>query len=334
MKISVSISAYNAQETIARTIKSVLAQTYKNFEIIIVNDGSTDKTLEIAEKYRVENPDKISIKSIENGGLANARNTAFPLCTGDLYINLDSDDYLENDTFEKAVSVFNTDSEIDVCFYGYKSFDKDGNYFDYYLETKQYPDGIISGIEAFQNRIKRKIWICQGNAVYRMSMIRENGIENHKGKNQGEDMYFISRCLLASRKVAHFEGDNFCCMARTNSMNREKFNNSFFQTVELLDLLIENVKHDYPDKLDDILPYLYAEKSTQTLAIIKRMASALKYGEYKRRTADLQRNLKLLDKSAVAPIISKQKCLEFNICRFSRGVFFFMTKLYYRMGKA
>lgn len=333
MKISVSISAYNAEATIARTIESVLSQTYQNFEMIIVNDGSTDATLKIAEQYRLEHPDKIVIKSIENGGLANARNTALPLCTGDLYINLDSDDYIENDTFERAIECFNLDGDVDVCFYGYKSFDENGRFFDYYLETKQYPDRLLDGIEAFQNRIMRKIWICQGNAIYRLSMIRENNITNHKGKNQGEDMYFISRCLLAARKVAHFKGDNFCCMTRSDSMNHAKFNESFFQTVELLDLLIGDIKRDYPDKLDLILPYLYAEKSTQTISIIKRMASYFKFGEYKRRAAELQKNLKLIDKGMILPIISKQKRLEFVICRLSLTAFYFVVAIYYKLGK-
>ncbi len=333
MKISVSVSAYNAESTISRTIESVLSQTYQNFEIIIINDGSTDKTLEIAEKYRLQHPDKIFIKSIENGGLANARNTAFPLCTGDLYINLDSDDYLESDTFEKAIDRFGQDEDIDVCFYGYKSFDENGRFFDYYLETKTYPDRLLDGIEAFQNRIKRKIWMCQGNAIYRMSMIRDNGITNHKGKNQGEDMYFISRCLLAARKVTHFKGDNFCCMTRSDSMNHAKFNDSFFQTVELLELLIDDVTRAYPDKLDSILPYLYAEKSTQTLAIIKRMANYFKYGEYKKRALPLHKNLKAVGMRDIVPIISKQKHLELVICRISLAAFFFMTRIYYMLGK-
>ena len=175
MKISVSICAYNAEQTISRTIESVLGQTYPNYEIVVINDGSTDGTLEILEKYQTDNPERIKIKTIPNGGLANARNHGLALCCGDLYINLDADDYLEKDTFEKAVDVLSQDPEIDVCFYGYKSFDENGKFFDYYSETKHYLEHPATGLEAFEMRLRRYIWICQGNAIYRLSLIRDHG---------------------------------------------------------------------------------------------------------------------------------------------------------------
>jgi glycosyltransferase involved in cell wall biosynthesis len=233
--------------------------------MVIINDGSTDSTEQIVEQYRTQHPEKIILKSIENGGLANARNTAFPLCSGDFYVNLDADDYLESDTFEKAIACFNENENADVCFYGYKSFDENGKFFGSYSEDKQYLDEPVDGLTAFKLRIQRKIWICQGNAIYRMSLIKDNNIVNHAGKNQGEDMYFISRCLLAARKVVCFKGDNFCCMERTDSMNRAKFNTSFFQTVQLLEQLTEDIKRDYPKTRDEILPFIYSEKVTQNI---------------------------------------------------------------------
>ncbi len=332
MKISVSISAYNAESTIARTIESVLAQTYKDFEMVIINDGSTDTTEQIVEEYRQKNPEKIILKSIPNGGLANARNTAFPLCSGDLYVNLDADDYLESDTFEKAIACFENCPDADVCFYGYKSFDEDGNYFGSYSEDKQYLTEPVDGLTAFKLRIQRKIWICQGNAIYRMPLIKDNNIVNHAGKNQGEDMYFISRCLLAARKVVCFEGDNFCCMERRDSMNRAKFNTSFFQTVELLEQLTEDICRDYPQEKGEILPFIYSEEVTQILAIIKRMARFFKSAEYKKQARALQKKLKGIEANAVLPLMSSQKRLEYNICKLSLTMYYLLTKVYDKSG--
>ena len=328
MKISVSICAYNAEQTISRTIESVLGQTYPNYEIVVINDGSTDGTLEILEKYQTDNPERIKIKTIPNGGLANARNHGLALCCGDLYINLDADDYLEKDTFEKAVDVLSQDPEIDVCFYGYKSFDENGKFFDYYSETKHYLEHPATGLEAFEMRLRRYIWICQGNAIYRLSLIRDHGICNHPGKNQGEDMYFISRCLLAARKVGCFQGDNFCCMARNDSMNRSKFNPSFFQTLELLERLEEDVRRDYPEKLEDIIPYIRAERITQTLAIIKRMARFYSLKEFLLAAEPLKENLERIDSNRMENMLGRMKTMEHSICLRSLTAYYFLARVY------
>lgn len=331
MKISVCVCAYNAEKTLARTLDSVFAQSYPDYEIVLINDGSTDQTLPIAERYRSEHPESLFIKSIPNGGLANARNEALALCTGELYINLDADDYLEPDTFEKAVAVLNSDPLIDVCFYGYKEFDESGSFFGSYSSAMHYIDRPVTGLQAYQLRLKRYLWICQGNAVYRMSLIRENGIRNHSGKNQGEDMYFISRCLLAANKVFCFQGDNFCCMTRSDSMNHASYNPSFFQTLELMDLLEQDVRCDHADKLDEILPYLYAERIVQTLAIIKRMARVFPLRKYRAMAKALQKRLKPYDAAAAVLLPDKTKRVEYRLCSASLAAYYGMTRLHDRV---
>jgi len=87
-KVSVIIPTFNRQEYIQRAIKSVLAQTYKDFEIIVVNDGSTDNTVEILKLYLP----KIKLINIENSGVSFARNLGVKNSNGDLIAFLDSDD--------------------------------------------------------------------------------------------------------------------------------------------------------------------------------------------------------------------------------------------------
>ncbi len=333
MKVSVIICVYNAESTIARTIESILNQTYQNLEIIIINDGSVDGTQQIVEQYIVKYPKNIVMKSIPNGGLANARNHGLTLCSGELYINLDADDYLEPDTFEKAIAVLECDSQIDICFYGYKSFDENGKFFDSYLKTKQYPAYFVTGVKAFQLRMRRHIWICQGNAIYRTELIRKNGIINHPGMNQGEDMYFISRCLLAAKKVAYFQGDNFCCMVRDDSMNHAQFNTSFFQALELLKLLEIDVRRDYPEQLDEILPYIWTERIIQDLAIIKRMARCFTFREYLKQIKAITKELEDNDKMVVWQQLNWLKKMEVSIFRHSRAGYYYLVKAYDIWGK-
>jgi glycosyltransferase involved in cell wall biosynthesis len=90
--VSVIMPAYNVARYLAESIDSALAQTYRDFEIVIVNDGSTDTTLAIAERYCRRHPDRIVLVSQANRGLAGARNTALGVARGEVFALLDSDD--------------------------------------------------------------------------------------------------------------------------------------------------------------------------------------------------------------------------------------------------
>ena len=94
--VSVLMPLYNAEKYLANSIESILNQTYKNIEIIIVNDGSTDNSLEIARTYE-ERHERIKVISQGNRGAASARNRAFSLSSGDYIQYLDADDLLHPD---------------------------------------------------------------------------------------------------------------------------------------------------------------------------------------------------------------------------------------------
>ena len=98
MKFSVIVPVYNTQKYLKRCIESVLNQTYKNYEIILINDGSTDNSLKILKKYESNN--KVKIITQKNHGLSYTRNVGILHATGDYVILLDSDDFLEKDLFK------------------------------------------------------------------------------------------------------------------------------------------------------------------------------------------------------------------------------------------
>lgn len=99
MKVTIGIPCYNQADTLPVTIASVLLQTYQDIEVIVVNDGSPDNTLEVAKKYPIKIIDQ------PNKGLASARNAAIMNMTGDYFLPLDSDDYLAETCVEKIVEV-------------------------------------------------------------------------------------------------------------------------------------------------------------------------------------------------------------------------------------
>lgn len=107
MKFSVIIPAYNSEEFISRAVNSVLDQTYKNYELIIINDGSTDNTSKICHQFAHINKN-IQVIDKKNEGLSAARNTGIKKASGEYLVFLDSDDKLHSsDTLQKIIPYCN-----------------------------------------------------------------------------------------------------------------------------------------------------------------------------------------------------------------------------------
>ena len=103
MKVSIITPIYNAQEHIERSIKSVINQSYKNIELILINDGSTDNTENICRVYE-EKDTRVTLLNIKNLGPGYARNKGMELANGDYISFVDADDYLHNNAIETLIS--------------------------------------------------------------------------------------------------------------------------------------------------------------------------------------------------------------------------------------
>jgi|APSaa5957512493_1039668.scaffolds.fasta_scaffold33375_2 glycosyltransferase involved in cell wall biosynthesis len=135
-KISVVMPAYNAENTIVDSIQSVLSQTYQNFELIIIDDGSKDSTFDVVNNSFSDS--KIIIKQIKNSGIANARNIAMKLATGNFIAFLDSDDIWDIEFLSTCIEIFDKKDDIDIVYTFYKIFKTD----------------IHQNIQGLQNRYK------------------------------------------------------------------------------------------------------------------------------------------------------------------------------------
>ena len=122
-KISVVVPAYNCQDTIERCIKSIQNQTYSNLEIIVVNDGSTDKTESIVKNLSI-NDSRIKLISIQNSGVSHARNTGIDSAIGDYIAFVDSDDYIDSDMYETLLSLMK-EYCVQIAHCSYKNIDND-----------------------------------------------------------------------------------------------------------------------------------------------------------------------------------------------------------------
>ena len=103
VKISVIIPVYNVEKYLKRCLDSIINQTYKNLEIILIDDGSTDKSGKICDEY-AQKDKRIIVIHKENGGVSSARNKGLDICIGDYISFIDSDDWIEEDFFEYVVN--------------------------------------------------------------------------------------------------------------------------------------------------------------------------------------------------------------------------------------
>ena len=125
-KVSVVVPVYNVESYLEKCMDSIVGQTYSNLEIILVNDGSTDGSCEICEKYAGRDG-RIKLISKKNGGLSDARNAGLDAASGEYLFFVDSDDFLELNAISELVSRAKAyEADVVVCNYTY-AHEKDGN---------------------------------------------------------------------------------------------------------------------------------------------------------------------------------------------------------------
>ena len=113
-KVSIIVPVYNAQDTIEKCLESLLGQTYKNIEVVVINDGSVDNTLKIIDKF---NDIRLKVTSTENRGISAARNLGIKNSTGEFICFCDADDFYEKNYVEKLLSMFDEDVVMTACDY-------------------------------------------------------------------------------------------------------------------------------------------------------------------------------------------------------------------------
>ena len=104
-KVSIIVPFYNVEKYIEKCLQTLVDQTLEDIEIILVNDGSKDKTIDIVKKYQEMYPTKIVYLEKANGGLSDARNYAIPYAKGEYIAFLDSDDYVETTMYQEMYEI-------------------------------------------------------------------------------------------------------------------------------------------------------------------------------------------------------------------------------------
>ncbi|WP_077925984.1 glycosyltransferase family 2 protein [Wohlfahrtiimonas larvae] len=135
--VSIIVPVYNVEKYITKCIQSLLDQTYKNFEAIIVDDGSLDNSIQIA-KSLVGDDSRFIFLEKENGGQGSARNIGIDHATGQYISFLDSDDYFSHDFLKKMLDPLQKNAFIDITMCGYQRVKEDGSIIDSFMPNITY----------------------------------------------------------------------------------------------------------------------------------------------------------------------------------------------------
>lgn len=145
MKFSIIIPVYNVEKYIRKCLESILNQSFDDYEVIIVNDGSPDNSQNIINEYVEKNPNKFKSFIKENGGLSDARNYGVEKASGEYIVFIDGDDYIENNFLEEIYKKINKKEDIDLIRIPIKQVSENGEI----LEVENLENSNLSGEELF-----------------------------------------------------------------------------------------------------------------------------------------------------------------------------------------
>lgn len=193
--VSVIIPAYNAMLTIEKCIVSVLEQTYRPIEVIVVNDGSKDNTLDILLELS-KNRSELKVINQENCGVSETRNRAIAESCGKYICFLDSDDTYAPDYIEKCMDKLSSyGSQLGITAFNTVKNNKNVALMDYISKDKEHIT-IDEYLNIMLNFHDQAYWGANWNKMYLASVIKENSIRFQKGITIGEDLYFNLQYLM------------------------------------------------------------------------------------------------------------------------------------------
>ena len=210
--ISVIIPVYNVENYIERCLASVQAQSFTDFEVLIVDDGSPDRSAELAEKYTADSRFKLIRQ--KNGGPGAARNTALAQAQGEYVAFVDSDDAVTADFLEKLYAAA-AETRADVVMCGYMLCDKNGNHTREKILIKR-PD-VYTGEEIMNDLLRDVSVKCfLWNKLWKRSLFTDNGILFPTGLF--EDTYTVSLLIYAAERVAVIKDRTYIYTRRGDSI--------------------------------------------------------------------------------------------------------------------
>lgn len=318
-KVSVIVAAYNIQDYIVKCLESIANQSYKNLEVIVVDDGSSDNTGKLADKF-AENDNRFTVIHKENGGVSSARNKGIDVASGDFIGFVDGDDTIEVDMYEMLVNnAIKYDADISHC--GYKLIEN-GN------EILMYGTGKI----IIQNRKKGILDLMDGtliepgiwNKIFRKEIVGNTRLDENLKIN--EDLYFNILLFNKASKSVFEDKEKYNYIKRNNSATTSSINNmrKITDPRKVYEMIIDLYQND-----TEILPYAKCMQIARNINIynLLTLEKQKKFKEVKNEIRQyIKRNKKEIQEN---PIIQKKiRFMAYGII-YIRFIYGLIYKLYF-----
>lgn len=302
--VSIIVPVYNSEKYLDRCINSILSQTYKNLELIIINDGSIDNSGFLCDAYA--NVDsRVKVIHVKNSGVSSARNKGVEIATGEFIQFVDSDDYIQHNMIEILVNEMNANVDIVLC--GYKRLYKDykgiiisknSNVYNKVGITKEMFLNQFGSL--FKNQYINYLW----NKLYVSKIIKEFTIKFDNSINWGEDLMFNLKYLEYCNNITIINKHLYNYINYNNGSITSKFNSELYSNQQNMyksvrEFLISNNKYSGENK--EIVEIKFTDAIIMCLNNITHSSSSYKKLEIKNRIAQIieddivRKNLKYFD---------------------------------------
>ena len=234
--VSISVPVYNAEKYLRKCLDSLVNQTLKDIEIVVVNDGSTDGSADICREY-AERDSRILLIFKENGGLASARQAALEAAHGQFFCACDADDWAETTMYEKLYKkAIETGADIVMCDYW-------SEYPDGKRAEQKYPYEVSERVDLLDDLLNGKFPKAIWNKLIRREVFLRKNLSWQHGINQGEDFLMMMKLLSSGVSVTYLPE---CLYHYWREMNGTSYTNnittsSFRQSVAIREWMNEHI---------------------------------------------------------------------------------------------
>ena len=251
--LSIIVPVYNILEYLPRCVHSITAQTYRNLEIILVDDGSTDGTGALCDKLAKED-NRIRVIHKENGGSSSARNAAMEVAKGEYFGFVDSDDYIEPDMYERLYRGI-VEHGVSVAQIGRDEIAEDGSKYPNICEPPK--EAICYEAEEFM----RELLMHRGDCSFCTKLVHRDLLKDDRFPVGllNEDFYLLVNILRQIGSLLSLPGQAYHVFYKMGSNSRkadkEQFSRVFGDCVDNADMVAKIVKKEYPSLKEEALRF-------------------------------------------------------------------------------
>ena len=241
--ISVIVPVYNVEQYLPRCLESICGQTYRDLEILLVDDGSTDSSRELCAQFAERDP-RIRHIRITNSGVSTARNRGLEAANGRWIGFVDADDHLEPGFYETLVRELTASDKQIVCC-GVRAEDPEGNRIERFkgrrMPDKEQDFDREEALLRFLNPDTRILYWAVWNKLYSAELLK--GIAFEDGKAKAEDFDFTLRCLLQSNGLRYIPDELYHYLVRPGSaITGSRFSRNSFDGMFFMDRSVREIR--------------------------------------------------------------------------------------------